>query len=59
MEGNFLAFTVMLRQPNCKQVKTFFIGKMSEDKIVGTFVDDVGIRGEWAATRLPNDPSSR
>lgn len=48
-EGNFLAFTITLSQPDGKHMKTFFIGRMSEDKIIGTFVDDAGIRGEWAA----------
>jgi hypothetical protein len=39
-------------------VKTFLIGKMTGDKIVGTFVDDAGIRGEWTAVREADSPKS-
>ena len=42
-EGNFLAFTITLSQPDGQHVKTFLIGKMMGNKIVGTFVDDAGI----------------
>ena len=55
-EGNFLAFTKTLRQPDGKQVKTFFIGIMSGDKIVGTSVDEAGIKGEWMAVRITETP---
>jgi hypothetical protein len=44
--------------PICRKsvnVKTFFIGKMSGDKIVGTSVDEAGIRGEWTAVRITAD----
>ncbi|SRR6266849_5211234 len=58
-EGNFLAFTITLSQPDGQQVKTFLIGKMTEDKIVGTFVDDAGIRGEWTAVRVADSPRAR
>lgn len=57
-EGNFLAFTKRLSQPDGKHVKTFFIGKMSGDKIVGTSVDEAGIRGEWTAVRITDSPKS-
>jgi len=57
IEGDFLAFTIMLSQPNGQHAKTFFIGKMTKDKIVGTFVDDAGIRGEWTAVRVVDSPS--
>jgi hypothetical protein len=58
-EGNFLAFTMTLSQPDGQHVKTFLIGKMTEDKIVGTFVDDKGIRGEWTAIRVADSPNPR
>jgi hypothetical protein len=58
-EGSFLAFTITLSQPDGQHVKTFLIGKMTGDKIVGTFVDDAGIRGEWTAVRVADSPSSR
>jgi hypothetical protein len=57
-EGNFLAFTKTLSQPDGKHVKTFFIGKMTGDKIVGTSVDEAGIRGEWTAVRITDSPKS-
>lgn len=57
-EGDFLAFTKTLSQPDGQHVKTFFIGKMSGDKIVGTSVDDTGIRGEWTAVRIADGPRS-
>jgi len=59
IEGNFLAFTITLSQPDGQHVKTFLIGKMTGDKIVGSFVDDAGVRGEWTAVRATNSPGSR
>jgi hypothetical protein len=58
-EGNFLAFTIKIKQPDGQHVKTYLIGRMTGDKIVGTFVDDAGIRGEWTAARVANSPNSR
>jgi hypothetical protein len=58
-EGNFLAFTIMLSQPDGKHVKTYLIGRMKRDKIVGTSIDDVGIRGEWTAVRVIDKPNSQ
>jgi hypothetical protein len=57
-DGNFLVFSLRLRQPDGERVKTFLIGKMNERQIVGTFVDDVGITGEWTAVRVSNSPKS-
>jgi TonB family protein len=57
IEGDFLAFTITLSQPDGQHVKTFFIGKMKKDKIVGTLVDDAGIRGEWTAVRIADSPN--
>ncbi len=51
-EGDFLAFTINLQQPDGQHIKTFFVGKMSKYKIVGTFVDNAGINGEWTAVRF-------
>lgn len=58
-EGNFVAFTNTFRRPNGKHVKTFFVGKMSGDKIVGTSVDETGTRGQWTAVRTTDIPRSR
>jgi len=58
-ERDFLTFAIMLTLPNGQRVKTFLIGKMTGDKIVGTFVDDAGIRGEWAAVRVADQCNSR
>ena len=58
-EGDFLAFTMNLRQPDGQRIKTFFVGKMSKYKIVGTFIDNAGISGEWTAVRLAESPKSR
>jgi len=51
-EGNFLAFTITVGQPDGQHVKTFLIGKMTANRIVGTFVDDAGIRGTWEAVQV-------
>jgi TonB family protein len=58
-EADFLAFTIKISQPDGQHVKTFFIGKMTKDKIIGSFVDDAGIRGEWMAVRVADSPSAR
>lgn len=51
-EGDFLAFTVALPRMNGKRVKAFLVGKMTGDRIVGTFVNEAGVRGEWTAVRV-------
>lgn len=55
---DFLAFTIKLRLPKGQHLKTFLIGKKTGDKIVGVFIDDSGIRGEWTATRVADSPAS-
>jgi hypothetical protein len=45
-DGDFLTFVVNVRLPDGRNTKTFFVGKMSKYKIVGTFVDNAGITGE-------------
>jgi hypothetical protein len=57
IEGNLLGFTIKLNHPEGQHGKTFFIGKMTKDKIVGTFVDDAGIRGEWTAVGIAASPN--
>ena len=44
-----LGFTINHLQPYGKHLRTFLIGKMKDHKIIGTFGDDAGIRGEWTA----------
>jgi TonB family protein len=58
-EGNFLVFTITLSQPDGQRMKAFFIGKITGDKIAGTFLDDAGIRGEWTAVRIADKPESQ
>ena len=58
-EGDFLAFIVTLSQTDGQLVKTFFVGKMTGSKIVGTFVDANGGSGKWTAVRVPDGPKSR
>jgi hypothetical protein len=58
-EGDFLAFTITLSQPDGPHKKTFLIGKMTGDRIVGTSVDEDGKRGEWVAVRVADSPNSK
>jgi TonB family protein len=48
-DRNMFAFTVKFRHPKGEPLNTSFIGKMSGDKILGTFVDDTGTTGTWTA----------
>jgi hypothetical protein len=57
-DGDFLAFTITLSKPDGQHVKTFFVGKMAGNKIVGTFVDAAGTSGKWTAVRVPDRPNS-
>jgi hypothetical protein len=57
-EGDLLGFTISLSHPDGQHIKTFFVGKMMRDKIVGTFVDDAGSTGQWTAVRVPEKPVS-
>jgi len=57
-EGDFLAFTLTLTQPDGQRLKVFLIGKIKGHKILGTFVDDAGSRGEWAAVQVADSPKS-
>ena len=55
-DGDFLIFSIKLAEPDGKRLKTYLIGKMARDKIVGTFVDESGVRGKWTAARIPDSP---
>lgn len=48
-ERKMFWFTVSLSQPNGGSRDTFFVGKISGDRITGTFVDEVGATGIWTA----------
>jgi len=52
--GDFLVFSMKLPEPDGKRLETYLTGKMTGDKIVGTFVDESGVRGTWTATRIPD-----
>jgi hypothetical protein len=52
-DGDFLIFSMKLAQANGKLLRTYFTGKVSGEKIVGTFVDESGVRGTWTAIRIP------
>jgi len=58
VNGDFLTFVTKLKQPGGKNLLTCLSGKMSRDKIVGTFVDELGLRGTWSAIRIP-DPEKK
>jgi TonB family protein len=51
LKDDLLGFTVNLAGVNKIRVRAFFVGKLSKNKIVGTFVDEDGVRGQWTATR--------
>jgi hypothetical protein len=50
-EGKLLGFTIKLVGPDGQRVKTFLVGNLTGDRIVGTFVDEAGTAGEWTAIR--------
>jgi hypothetical protein len=52
IENEMIGFTIKLTHPDGQRTKTFLVGKMTGNKIVGTFVDDSGVRGEWTAVRI-------
>ena len=52
-EGDFVAFTIKLRQSDGTRLATFFVGSLKGNRIIGTFVDDAGGSGKWTAIRLP------
>lgn len=56
-EGDFLAFTIRLEEPDGQHPETFFVGKLTKNRIVGTFVDDGGVRGTWTAIKFADEPT--
>ncbi len=54
VKDHFLTFITKLAEPGGKRLETCLVGKMTGDKIVGTFVDEAGVRGTWTATRIPD-----
>jgi Gram-negative bacterial TonB protein C-terminal len=55
---DFLAFTITLSLRGGQPVKMFFVGKITGNKIIGTFVDAAGTTGKWTAVRSPESPNS-
>jgi hypothetical protein len=53
IKDGLIGFTITLTQPDGQRTRAFWAGRMTRDKIVGTFVDDLGVRGEWEAIREP------
>jgi hypothetical protein len=51
-EDPFLAFAMNVHQPDGRNIKTFFAGRISKSKIVGAFVDDAGTTGQWTGVRM-------
>jgi Gram-negative bacterial TonB protein C-terminal len=51
-DGDFLIFSMKLVEPDGQRPKTYLTGKMSGNNIVGTFVDESGVRGTWSAARI-------
>jgi hypothetical protein len=51
-EDPFLAFATNIHQPDGRNIKTFFAGRISKSKIVGAFVDDTGTTGQWTGVRM-------
>ena len=50
-EGKLLGFTIQLVEPDGQRVKTYLVGNLTGDRIVGSFVDETGTAGEWRAVR--------
>jgi len=51
LQLSMIGFRVMHSYPNGKRLNTLFIGKISGDKLVGTFVDDDAVTGRWTSVR--------
>lgn len=48
-----------LSQPDGQRVKSFLVGRIAGDRIVGTFVDDAGTTGGWTALREAEKSNAR
>jgi hypothetical protein len=53
-DSDVLTFSMRVAEPDGKRLQTYFVGKLSGDRIIGTFVDESGSRGTWSATRIPD-----
>ncbi len=50
-DGDYLTFAIALPANDGQRTKTVLLGKMSSKRIVGTFLNDSGMRGVWTAVR--------
>ncbi len=57
-DGDFLTFAITFLRPDGPAIKFFFVGKLTGNKIVGTFMDATGVVGKWTAIRTPDSPNS-
>lgn len=48
-DGDYLTFAIALPANDGQRTKTVLLGKMTRNRIVGTFVNDSGMRGVWTA----------
>jgi Gram-negative bacterial TonB protein C-terminal len=51
-DGDYLVFAIALPTNSGRRTKAVLLGKMIGNRIVGTFVNEVGARGEWTAVRM-------
>ena len=51
IKDGLVGFTITLAQPDGQRTRTFLVGRVTGNTIVGTFVDDSGVKGEWTAVR--------
>jgi hypothetical protein len=51
VDGDIIAFSATLKDSNGQQVKVSLLGKMTKDRITGTYLDYSGIIGKWTAVR--------
>src|SRR5579864_5108463 len=51
-DGDFLVFSLRVAEPDGRRLETYLVGKLAADKLVGSFVDEAGVRGTWTATRM-------
>ena len=58
-EGDFIAFTVKLKLSRNRQMPTFFVGKINDERITGTFLTEAGISGKWTAVLVSKTPRTR
>jgi len=59
LDDGLLDFEITLTQPHRRHVRTLLIGKLEGTGIIGTFVDDAGVRGQWTAVRIGRPPVTK